>query len=196
MIFVLCLCITLFLCSAPTGVILLTWIYDINPQDHGSKNIGMSNVWRIKGATAGLITLAGDMLKSYLALYIAQTMGVTMLQPLAIVAVFAHCYSIYLAGRGGKGVATAGGVLLFFAPYLCIVLAFAWFLVRMATNKASMASIATSILSVLLCWWLYAELSLLVLLLFLIIAWRHKENWRKLRDKTELSAQAPSNDPL
>ena len=198
MIFALCFTITVFLCSLPTGVILLTWICDINPQQHGSKNIGMSNVWRIKGPSMGLLTLLGDLLKSYLALHMAHGCGLSLraLFCIGFTAVLSHCYSIYLNGNGGKGVATAGGVLLFFAPSFCLLLAISWFLLRWLTQKASVSSLGTSLLSILLAFCFYTDLVPLIFLLCLLIAWRHKENFKRLHRKSELSAQNLPTDPL
>ena len=198
MIFALCTTITLFLCSIPTGLVLLTWFYDLNPQQHGSKNIGMSNVWRIKGPVIGLLTLLGDMLKVYLALIIANEMQLSFIhmQLIAIIAVLSHCYSIYLQGKGGKGVATAGGVLLYFAPSLCLGLALLLFSLRRITKKASFASLLTSIIALALCFFLYSDLKFLIGSLVFIIVWRHQENLKRMQNKTELSAQNSSTDPL
>ncbi|MEC7983780.1 MAG: glycerol-3-phosphate acyltransferase [Myxococcota bacterium] len=198
MIFALCFTITVFLCSLPTGMILLTWMHDINPQQHGSKNIGMSNVWRIKGAFMGGLTLVGDLLKSYVALHISAKLGVsdTMLSVIGVTAVLSHCYSIYLRGRGGKGVATAGGVLLYTTPYLCLGLAFLWFITRKISQKASIASLITSIFAVIISHWYASEWSPMILVLLLIIFWRHKENLSRIRSKTELSSHILPVDPL
>ena len=198
MIFILCVTLTVFLCSIPTGVVLMTLFYDIDPREQGSKNIGMSNVWRLKGAAIGVCTLIGDLFKSYLALLIAHSYELSQpsLMLIAFVAVLAHCYSIYLNGRGGKGVASAGGVLLFFVPKMCLILAVTWFSVRFISKKASLASICTTAATLLLTAALFPSILSLVSSLAVLILWRHKDNIGRIKNKNELPSHLYPNDSL
>ena len=119
MSFIFSLIIITFLCSIPFGLVVATLFYDIDPRQYHSRNIGMSNTWRCCGAGAGLATLLLDTGKTVFALWIATTINAPHLFILGFLCVFFHCFSIYLNGKGGKGVACAGGVILFFAPPIC-----------------------------------------------------------------------------
>jgi len=123
------LCLLAYLCgSVPFGV-LLAKTQNMDIREHGSGNIGATNVARTMGKKAGLITLAGDVLKGLLVVFIAsQWFDSTMVTALAGLAVFlGHLYSIFLKFKGGKGVATGLGVLSFAMPLstLCSVGVFA-----------------------------------------------------------------------
>jgi glycerol-3-phosphate acyltransferase PlsY len=112
------ICLLAYLCgSIPFGV-LLAKTQNMDIREHGSGNIGATNVARTMGKKAGLITLAGDILKGLLVVYIAsQWFENTMVIALAGLAVFlGHLYSIFLRFKGGKGVATGLGVLSFAMP--------------------------------------------------------------------------------
>ena len=129
MSFLFCLLITAFLCSIPTGLIVGIIFYNLDPRQHESQNIGMSNVWRCCGSGAGLSTLLGDMLKATLSLWFCSFLSEELLI-LGVFCVFFHCFSIYLSGKGGKGVATSGGVLLYFSIELLLVSLVTWFTIQ------------------------------------------------------------------
>jgi glycerol-3-phosphate acyltransferase PlsY len=99
-----------------------------DPRTVGSKNVGFTNVLRVSGKTAGILTLIGDMGKGwvmgYLATQIYQTEWVVLL--VAIVPFIGHLYSPFLRFAGGKGVATALGSVLGVAPLIGLVLLLAW----------------------------------------------------------------------
>ena len=123
------LCLLAYLCgSVPFGV-LLAKTQNMDIREHGSGNIGATNVARTMGKKAGLITLAGDVLKGLLVVFIAsQWFDSTMVTALAGLAVFlGHLYSIFLNFKGGKGVATGLGILSFVMPFstLCSAVVFA-----------------------------------------------------------------------
>ena len=112
------LCLLAYLCgSVPFGV-LLAKTQNMDIREHGSGNIGATNVARTMGKKAGLITLAGDVLKGLLVVFIAsQWFDSTMVTAMAGLAVFlGHLYSIFLKFKGGKGVATGLGILSFAMP--------------------------------------------------------------------------------
>ena len=123
------LCLLAYLCgSIPCGV-LLAKTQNMDIREQGSGNIGATNVARTLGKKAGLITLAGDVLKGSLVVFIASYwFENTMVIALAGLAVFlGHLYSIFLKLKGGKGVATGLGVFSFLMPLptLCSAAVFA-----------------------------------------------------------------------
>ena len=108
--------------SVPVGVIVAEWFNSDDPRTLGSGNIGATNVARTAGSEAGLVTLAGDCLKGFLAVIIARLFGagdgVAALAGLA--AFLGHIYPVFLDFKGGKGVATALGVVLALSPLATI----------------------------------------------------------------------------
>jgi len=104
--------------SIPFGVVLAR-LKQVDLRQHGSGNIGATNVSRTLGKTAGILTLIGDCGKGYLAVWIAEQ----LLEPQWAVAVaglmafLGHVFSIFLKFKGGKGVATGLGVFLYLMPW-------------------------------------------------------------------------------
>ncbi len=104
--------------SIPVGVLVAEWFNSGDPRSLGSGNIGATNIARTAGKKAGLITLFGDCLKGLLAVLIARFFGAGdgVAALTGLIAFLGHLYPIFLGFKGGKGVATALGVLLALAP--------------------------------------------------------------------------------
>ena len=141
------LCLLAYLCgSVPFGV-LLAKTQNMDIREHGSGNIGATNVARTMGKKAGLITLAGDVLKGLLVVFIAsQWFDSTMVTALAGLAVFlGHLYSILLKFKGGKGVATGLGVLSFAMPLSTLCSAGVFAISLKISGYVSLSSILAAI---------------------------------------------------
>ncbi len=104
--------------SVPVGVIVARIMGGVDPRSAGSGNIGATNVGRTSGKKAGLVTLAGDILKGALPVTLAFYLhaGTTTIILAGAAAVAGHCFSPFLGFRGGKGVATACGVMAVVSP--------------------------------------------------------------------------------
>ncbi len=104
--------------SMPVGILVAEWFNSNDPRSLGSGNIGATNVARTAGKKAGLITLFGDCLKGLLAVLGARFFGAGdgVAALTGLIAFMGHIYPIFLGFKGGKGVATALGVLLALAP--------------------------------------------------------------------------------
>ncbi len=104
--------------SIPVGVIVAARFNAGDPRTRGSGNIGATNLARVAGRTAGLLTLAGDCLKGYIAVVIARLLGAGDLAAAltGLAAFLGHLYPLFLDFRGGKGVATAFGVIFALSP--------------------------------------------------------------------------------
>ncbi len=115
-----------FLGSVPFGVVVSKAMGTADPRMAGSKNVGFTNVLRVSGKKAGLLTLAGDMGKGWVAGWgAAQWLSPeSAVLCVALAPVLGHLFSPFLGFRGGKGVATALGSVLGVAPLvgLCLVL--------------------------------------------------------------------------
>jgi len=132
--------------GVPSGV-LLARLVGVDPRRHGSGNIGATNVARAAGRRIGLLTLVADVAKGALAVGVAMV-AVPGPWPAAlagIAAVAGHCWPIALRFRGGKGVATALGVLLVLAPAAALVAIGVFVVVLRTARWVSVASLAGTV---------------------------------------------------
>jgi len=126
--------------------------YDVDIRTIGSGNIGATNVFRVLGWKPGLLVLVLDIAKGYFPTLVG---GNALLQPrshqveitllVGIFAVLGHVYSPWLGFRGGKGVATALGVVLAATPLVALICVAIWVLVFLASMYVSLASILAAI---------------------------------------------------
>ncbi len=155
----------------------------------GSGNPGTSNVLRTLGRGAAAMVLVGDMFKGVISAalgFVAGGGGQAFDAPFAylagLCAVLGHAYPVFHRFRGGRGVATGGGVLLFTIPVLALILAASWALVAKVFKVASLASLVTVVAAVPLAWSFGAggwSLFWLAMILVLIV-WRHRPNIQRM----------------
>src|SRR6478736_4461726 len=113
----------------------------------GSGNPGASNVARLMGWKWGLLVMAGDLAKGAIAAGVGLAVaGRGAAYVLGILAVIGHTYPVTRHFKGGKGVATAGGMLAVLQPVLVLVLAVVWFLTARVLKLASVGSIIVAVL--------------------------------------------------
>ncbi len=107
-----------FLGSIPTGVIIGKKMKGLDIREHGSKNTGATNAYRVLGPKIGLTVLFLDILKGAIPVIIAKLvkLELNLSVIIGIITIIAHTFSIYLNFKGGKGVATALGVFLVLTP--------------------------------------------------------------------------------
>lgn len=100
--------------SVPFGVVVSRLLGAIDPRTAGSKNVGFTNVLRVSGKKAGVLTLLGDIGKGWLAGWVATValQQEAAILGVALAAVVGHLHSVFLGFTGGKGVATALGAAL------------------------------------------------------------------------------------
>ena len=121
-----------------------------DPRSYGSGNPGATNVLRSGNKKAAIITLLGDLLKGYLAVFVSikiveQWQLSPWLVTIAAIAVFlGHIYSVMLGFKGGKGVATGIGVLLALSPVLGLICIVTWLLVAILFKYSSLAAIVSA----------------------------------------------------
>lgn len=135
--------------SVPFAMISSTLFGLADPRSYGSGNPGATNVLRSGNKKAALLTLLGDALKGWAAVFVAQKMGFSEVQiGLVALAVFlGHLYPIFLKFKGGKGVATAAGVLLAFDPLLGLAVAGTWLLVAFTSRYSSLAAVLAAVMA-------------------------------------------------
>lgn len=139
--------------SLPTGLVVARLLGGPDPRQAGSGNVGTANVYRLLGPKAGGLTLAGDVLKGaapvLVALFWLPPLGAWQESALALVglvAVLGHMFPLYLGFQGGKGVATAFGVILVLCPWAALHLVIIYVIALAQTRIFSVAA--------LLCTWL------------------------------------------
>lgn len=160
-----------------------------DPRTYGSGNPGATNVLRSGNRWAAVLTLLGDALKGWLAVELAQLLqldGLTV--ALTGLAVFAgHLWPVFFRFQGGKGVATAVGVLLALNGWLGLACLGVWLLVALTTRLSSLSALVASALAPLLAWLLLGELHdvLIVGCMSLLLIWKHKKNIIGLLQGTE-----------
>jgi len=155
-----------------------------DPRQHGSGNPGATNILRLGGKKAAALTLVGDLLKGLLPVLLARALGVGG-WPLALVALAAflgHLFPLYFGFRGGKGVATALGVLLAYAPPLGLCVLFLWLLVFAWKRVSSLAALVAALAAAPLAWAfaLAPPAKALVCILAVLVLGRHRDNILRL----------------
>ncbi len=183
--------ITIYLIAAiPTGVVLSRLMGSEDIREKGSGNIGASNVYRVAGKLAGVLTLVGDTLKGFLPLLAYKSWLAPTPEQLGVasaVAIVGHCYPIYLKFKGGKGVATALGIFLVLSPQAVLGALIVFALAVGITRYISLGSVLAAMSAPLLILMLNHPQPIVLTTLFIamLVVWRHRTNIRRLLDGTE-----------
>src|SRR5207248_6949539 len=132
--------------SVPSGWLVMKVYRNQDVRKLGSGNIGAANVFRAGGPGAFAATLIADGRKGFIPVMLGIALGLAdqeiALVVIGLAAVLGHSWSLYLGFRGGKGVATSGGILLALAPVALILALLSWFLVVRLTRLASLSSLS------------------------------------------------------
>ena len=175
--------------SVPSGLWLVQAFHGIDIRNYGSKNIGTTNVFRTVGPKTAVLVLIADAFKGILAVGI---MSYFFHNPLldvvtALGALLGHNYSLFLGFKGGKGVATALGLLIFMMPKVAVASFGIWLVCVLLTRFVSLGSIMAAIFTPPLAWYLgyhSAYVIFSVVAAFFVVL-RHKENIHRLLTGTE-----------
>lgn len=132
----------------PFGVLIAKYFYHVDIRELGSKNPGATNVWRSLGAKPGAATLALDILKGVAAVVLAKVVvpeesGTALFSGLA--SIIGHNWSVFLKGRGGKGVATSAGVFLALTPVHALIALAVFAIFFFMTRHVSVGSMAGAV---------------------------------------------------
>ncbi|MFN4148044.1 MAG: glycerol-3-phosphate 1-O-acyltransferase PlsY [Rhodocyclaceae bacterium] len=170
--------------SLPFAVIVSKLFGLADPRSHGSGNPGATNVLRTGNKLAATLTLLGDAVKGWLAMIIAMKLGAgeTAVALTGLAAFLGHLYPVFLGFKGGKGVATALGVLIGVDGTLAAGAALAWLSTAIVTRYSSLAALVAACLVPMLA---FARLGLdsvflVVAAMCLLLIWRHKANIQRL----------------
>jgi len=170
--------------SIPFAIVVSRAMGIADPRTYGSGNIGATNVLRSGNRLAAVLTLLGDVAKGWVAVLAARLLGAPV-EIIALVAFFAfvgHVFPVWLRFNGGKGVATAGGVLIALDWRLGLATVALWLLVAFATRYSSLAGIVAAVFAPVAAWYLYGVGPLLYAVggMAVLLIWRHKANIVKL----------------
>jgi glycerol-3-phosphate acyltransferase PlsY len=175
--------------SIPFGVLIARGAGGVDLRRVGSGNIGATNVLRVIGKGAAVLTLVGDIGKGALAVGVARWAGAgaAVVAAVGLAAVLGHLFPVWSGFRGGKGVATTLGVVLGAMPSVGGWLLVIWLAVAAITRYSSLAALAATAAMPLLAWLLDGRPAMLALsgaLLALVVV-RHRENIGRLLAGTE-----------
>ncbi|MDA9913503.1 glycerol-3-phosphate 1-O-acyltransferase PlsY [Methylophilaceae bacterium] len=171
--------------------ILLSKIFKIqDPRSFGSKNPGATNVMRSGKKFVALLTLLGDMLKGTLVVLIAKyylNFNDDQVLLIAAAVFIGHLFPVYYQFKGGKGVATAFGVLLAIDSSIAIIVLLIWLIVFLVSRISSLSAITAALCLPLIAFFMHIDQNFLWLSLFLsmFLIYRHKENIKNLLEKKE-----------
>lgn len=171
--------------------ILISKLFGLaDPRTVGSGNPGATNVLRSGKKSAALLTLLGDALKGWFPVWLAMQNNMLMwvVSSVGIAVFLGHLYPIFFKFRGGKGVATALGVMLAISPFLALAAFVTWIIVFATSRYASLASIVAALFAPMHAYYYlrpYKDYFLMLLVLCVLLIWRHRTNIQKLLNGTE-----------
>ena len=197
-IFIVCA----YLLGSISFAVIMSRLFTLpDPRTYGSHNPGATNVLRSGNKWAAALTLLGDAAKGWLAVWVAQHFEWQADNSLLVVAValavfLGHLFPIFLRFKGGKGVATALGVLLALNLWLGLAVLAIWVLVatvfRLSSLAALLAAAGAPIIAIALA--LPSEYVLAVIAMSLLLIWRHKSNIKNLLSGKESRIAQKKND--
>ena len=175
--------------SIPSGLWIVQALHGIDIRNYGSKNIGTTNVFRTVGPKTAVMVLIADALKGIVAVWLVSTYFHNPVLDVvtALGALSGHNYSVFLGFKGGKGVATALGLLVFLMPMVAPCSFGVWLVLVLATRYVSLGSVVAAIVTPFLAWYMEYPLAYVIFsaIAAFFVVLRHKENIQRLLSGTE-----------
>lgn len=181
--------------SVPFGLMIGKAFYNTDIRDHGSRNIGATNAFRVLGPPAGAAVFIADLMKGLIPVMLAKhavPLNPDMI-PLAgvlagISAILGHSYSIFLRFSGGKGMSTAGGFVMALWPKVGFILIVIWAAILVTTKYSSVASLTIAIMLPVLVTILYPKPVYIgfAVAVTIVLVYRHRSNIARLIAGKEL----------
>jgi glycerol-3-phosphate acyltransferase PlsY len=192
--FVILFMVAYLLGSIPFGLVVGKVFYGVDVRQHGSGNVGTTNVFRVLGKKAGVAVLICDMLKGY----VPAAVAAALFDPwfaifIAAAPVVGHIYSIFLKGKGGKGIATGAAVVLALVPLVFAIILVVWIVLVLTTRYVSVASLTASFLVPVLAFAFDEPTPYKIagVLVAVIVWWAHRGNIRRLLAGEEHRVKLP-----
>jgi len=176
--------------SVAFGIIVSKLFGLPDPRTVGSGNPGATNVLRSGKKLAAALTLLGDVVKGWLPVWLALQYDMLMwvVAAVALAVFFGHLYPIFYKFKGGKGVATALGVMLAISPLLGLAAAVTWIVTFAISRYSSLGAIVAAVLAPVYSWFLlsaYKDYVIAITVMAAMLIWRHRSNIQKLLAGTE-----------
>ncbi|CAP42892.1 glycerol-3-phosphate 1-O-acyltransferase PlsY [Bordetella petrii] len=182
--------------SIPFAVVVSKLMGLQDPRSYGSKNPGATNVLRSGNKAAAALTLLGDAFKGWFALWLAQMLAPglswTVFALVALAAFLGHLYPVFLGFKGGKGVATALGILLAIHPGLALATAATWVIIAVFFRYSSLAALVAAFFAPVyylfgsgVAWYAQGPVGVALAIITLLLFYRHRANIARLLAGTE-----------
>lgn len=193
----LCIALAYLVGSIPFAMVVSRALGLADPRLYGSGNPGATNVLRTGNKTAAILTLLGDVLKGCAAIWLAREVSPYGVSPAVLgavaVAVFlGHIFPIFLKFKGGKGVATAVGVLIALQPLLGLATIATWLIMAVFFRYSSLAALVAAVFAPLyymfgsgVMWRAYHEITIAICVIVGFLFWRHRANIARLMQGKE-----------
>ena len=173
-----------YLFGSISSAILLSRLLGLpDPRTQGSGNPGATNVLRLGGKKAAIVTLLGDVLKGVIPVLAAKAIGIDTvgLALVALAAFFGHLYPVFFGFKGGKGVATAIGGLVALAWPLGLALIATWLVAAVIFRYSSLAALISAVIAPVYAWYFTNwDYTLMVGVMSIFLVYRHHQNIQNL----------------
>ena len=188
--FISCIIIAYILGNISGGMIFGKLLFNKDIRDYGSKNAGTTNALRVFGIKAGALTFIVDLLKSILACFIGmKLLGLNGVLLAGIFVVLGHNWPVFLNFKGGKGIASSFGFIIFLDYQIAIIAIIMFITIVVLTKYISLGSMLTTTLVLPISYIFFGYRNIYVLLTFLFLAslsiFRHKSNIMRLVNGNE-----------
>jgi len=175
--------------SISTAILVCRLMGLPDPRTTGSRNPGTTNVARIGGKKAAALTLAGDLLKGLIPVLIAHALqaNATVLAGTALAAFLGHLYPVFFGFQGGKGVATALGVIYGLYWPVGLLTSAVWLVMALVFRYSSLAALTAMLVMPAGFYWLQPQIPVVIAMVMLtaLLFWRHRSNIANLVNGTE-----------
>ena len=181
--------IAAYLIGSLSFAVIVSKYYGMDdPRTYGSGNPGATNVLRSGKKKAAALTLLGDALKGLVAVVLARCLQDALnlsdfaIAAVAVAALVGHMWPLFFGFKGGKGVATALGVLLALSPATALVCATIWLVMAFGFKVSSLAALAATVAAPLVAFWLmpYPSWAWATVVIAVLVLYRHKSNIQNL----------------
>ena len=191
--------IVAYLIGSLSFAVIVSRLMGLNdPRSYGSKNPGATNVLRSGNKAAAVATLLLDALKGWLPVVLVKWLGADYglgggtVAAVGLAAFLGHLYPVFFSFKGGKGVATAAGVLIGVSWVLGLATLATWLIVAYFSRYSSLASLAAAVFSPLYylfgdraAWYVDKRMVMMLVVISALLIYRHRENINKLLKGTE-----------
>jgi len=188
-----------YLIGSLSFAVIVSRLMGLNdPRTYGSKNPGATNVLRSGSKAAAVVTLLLDAAKGWLPVYAAQRWGVPYgleapaIAMVGLAAFVGHVFPVFFRFQGGKGVATAMGVVLATDPWLALAVGASWLIITYFSRYVSLASVVAAVFATVyylfgdgLAWRADNAIALALAIMSGLLVWRHAANLARLVQGTE-----------